>query len=95
MRRFPKELRFVYRSSTNNEDLPGFNRAGLYDSKTQHSQETEEGRHRQIAQTGVRQPVELPGLLRAGGFTASTTGRPRWESWSIRTTPTRSPTESP
>ena len=29
-----------YRSSTNNEDLPGFSGAGLYDSKTQHAQET-------------------------------------------------------
>ena len=31
-----------YRSSTNNEDLPGFNGAGLYDSKTQHPEETTE-----------------------------------------------------
>ena len=31
-----------YRSSTNNEDLPGFSGAGLYDSKTQHAQETVE-----------------------------------------------------
>ena len=31
-----------YRSSTNNEDLPGFNGAGLYDSKTQDPDETEE-----------------------------------------------------
>ena len=31
-----------YRSSTNNEDLPGFNGAGLYDSKTQHPEETAE-----------------------------------------------------
>ena len=31
-----------YRSSTNNEDLPGFNGAGLYNSKTQHPEETEE-----------------------------------------------------
>ena len=31
-----------YRSSTNNEDLPNFNGAGLYDSKTQHPEETEE-----------------------------------------------------
>ena len=29
-----------YRSSTNNEDLPGFNGAGLYDSKTQDPEET-------------------------------------------------------
>ena len=31
-----------YRSSTNNEDLPGFSGAGLYDSKTQHAEETAE-----------------------------------------------------
>ena len=31
-----------YRSSTNNEDLPGFSGAGLYDSKTQKPDETEE-----------------------------------------------------
>ena len=31
-----------YRSSTNNEDLPQFSGAGLYDSKTQHAEETEE-----------------------------------------------------
>ena len=31
-----------YRSSTNNEDLPDFSGAGLYDSKTQHAEETEE-----------------------------------------------------
>ncbi len=31
-----------YRSSTNNEDLPGFNGAGLYDSYTQHPEETAE-----------------------------------------------------
>ena len=31
-----------YRSSTNNEDLPDFSGAGLYDSKTQHAEETTE-----------------------------------------------------
>ena len=31
-----------YRSSTNNEDLPGFSGAGLYDSKTQDPDETED-----------------------------------------------------
>ena len=31
-----------YRSSTNNEDLPGFNGAGLYDSKSQKPSEDEE-----------------------------------------------------
>ena len=39
---FPAGTSLRYRSSTNNEDLPGFNGAGLYDSKTQDPQETEE-----------------------------------------------------
>ena len=39
---FPVETSLRYRSSTNNEDLPGFNGAGLYDSKTQHPDETQE-----------------------------------------------------
>jgi len=38
---FPEGQSLRYRSSTNNEDLPGFDRAGLYDSKTQKSDETE------------------------------------------------------
>ena len=39
---FPEGTSLRYRSSTNNEDLPGFNGAGLYDSKTQHPEETDE-----------------------------------------------------
>ena len=39
---FPVGTSLRYRSSTNNEDLPGFSGAGLYDSKTQHPDETEE-----------------------------------------------------
>ena len=39
---YPAGTSLRYRSSTNNEDLPGFNGAGLYDSKTQHPEETEE-----------------------------------------------------
>ena len=39
---FPEGASLRYRSSTNNEDLPGFNGAGLYDSKTQHHDETVE-----------------------------------------------------
>ena len=39
---FPEGQSLRYRSSTNNEDLPGFNGAGLYDSKTQHADETED-----------------------------------------------------
>ena len=39
---YPDGQSLRHRSSTNNEDLPGFNGAGLYDSKTQHPEETEE-----------------------------------------------------
>ncbi|MYB79625.1 MAG: hypothetical protein F4X70_09260 [Acidimicrobiia bacterium] len=38
---YPDGQSLRYRSSTNNEDLPAFNGAGLYDSKTQDSDETE------------------------------------------------------
>ena len=39
---FPEGQSLRYRSSTNNEDLPGFNSAGLYNSYTQNPDETEE-----------------------------------------------------
>ena len=39
---YPEGKSLRYRSSTNNEDLPEFNGAGLYDSKTQDPDETEE-----------------------------------------------------
>ena len=39
---FPEDTKLRYRSSTNNEDLPSYNGAGLYDSKTQKPSETEE-----------------------------------------------------
>ena len=38
----PRQVNRRYRSSTNNEDLPGFNGAGLYDSKSQKPSEDEE-----------------------------------------------------
>ncbi len=38
---YPAGQSLRYRSSTNNEDLPGFNGAGLYDSYTQKQEETE------------------------------------------------------
>ena len=37
---FPEGTSLRYRSSTNNEDLPGYNGAGLYSSKTQDPDET-------------------------------------------------------
>ena len=39
---FPEGINRRYRSSTNNEDLPGFNGAGLYDSKSQKPDEDED-----------------------------------------------------
>ncbi len=39
---YPDGQSLRYRSSINNEDLPNFNGAGLYDSKTQNPEETEE-----------------------------------------------------
>ena len=39
---YPEGQSLRYRSSTNNEDLPGFNGAGLYDSNTQNPHETVE-----------------------------------------------------
>ena len=39
---YPAGQSLRYRSSTNNEDLPGFNGAGLYNSYTQHPEETED-----------------------------------------------------
>ena len=39
---YPEGQSLRYRSSTNNEDLPGFSGAGLYDSKTQDPEETAE-----------------------------------------------------
>ncbi len=39
---YPEGQSLRYRSSTNNEDLPGFSGAGLYDSKTQDPDETED-----------------------------------------------------
>ena len=39
---YPEGQSLRYRSSTNNEDLPGYSGAGLYDSKTQDPEETTE-----------------------------------------------------
>ena len=48
---FPEGTSLRYRSSTNNEDLPNFNGAGLYDSKTQKPSETvEEGISKSLKQ---------------------------------------------
>ena len=50
---WPEGQSLRYRSSTNNEDLPGFSGAGLYDSKTQKPRRDRRGRHRQVASREV------------------------------------------
>ena len=62
---YPDGQSLRYRSSTNNEDLPGFNGAGLYDSKTQKPDETEEDGIDKSLKQVLREPVELPRLHRA------------------------------
>ena len=47
---FPDGTSLRYRSSTNNEDLPGFSGAGLYDSKTQDPRRNRGRRDRQVDQ---------------------------------------------
>ena len=88
---FPEGTSLRYRSSTNNEDLPGFNGAGLYDSKTQHPEETEED--------GISNPSSRCSRAcgpsapsPSGSSIASITGRRRWGYWCTRTTPTNWPT---
>ena len=58
-----------YRSSTNNEDLPGFSGAGLYDSKTQDPDETEED-----GQSTSRSKGVLYGRASGSHFRASQVG---------------------
>ena len=83
---YPAGQSLRYRSSTNNEDLPGFNGAGLYDSKTQHPEETEDDGS--TSRSSRCWPACGPsGRSRNGSFTASTTLRRRWECWSIPTSP--------
>ena len=61
---FPDGTSLRYRSSTNNEDLPGFSGAGLYDSKTQDPDETEEDGIDKSIKGVWEEPVELPRLRR-------------------------------
>ena len=60
---YPEGQSLRYRSSTNNEDLPGFNGAGCTTPRPR-TRGNRGGRHRQVAQGGVRQPLELPRLHR-------------------------------
>ena len=74
-----------HRSSTNNEDLPGFSGAGLYDSKTQDPEETEEdGIDKSIK--GVWASLWNFGRLWSESSIASTTRKRRWGFWCIPTT---------
>ena len=83
---FPEGTSLRYRSSTNNEDLPGFNGAGLYDSKTQHPEETEEdGISKSLKQ--VYAACGTSGRSSSETSTASITWLLLWECWCIPTTP--------
>ena len=63
---YPAGQSLRYRSSTNNEDLPGFNGAGLYDSKTQDPDETaEDGIDKSFKQV-LASLWTFPGLHRTG-----------------------------
>ena len=61
---FPEGTSLRYRSSTNNEDLPRFNGAGLYDSKTQDPEETEEDGIDKSLKGVFARPLDLPRLHR-------------------------------
>ena len=91
---FPEGASLRYRSSTNNEDLPGFNGAGLYDSKTQHPEETEED--------GIAKSLKqvYASLWNFRAFTEREFHRIDHRATAMGvlvhpTTPTRSPTELP
>ena len=92
---FPDGTSLRYRSSTNNEDLPGFNGAGLYDSKTQDPDET--------ADDGIDKSLKgvFASLWNFRAFTERDfhridhACRLRWACWCIPTTQTNSPTASP
>ena len=91
---FPEGTSLRYRSSTNNEDLPGFNGAGLYDSKTQDPDETEEdGIDKSIK--GVWESLWNFRAFIERDFHRIDHPRPRWGCWCIPTTPTNCATASP
>ena len=63
---WPEGQSLRYRSSTNNEDLPGFKRCRAVRLLHPETGRDRGRRDRQIAQAGVCQPVELPGVQRTG-----------------------------
>ena len=92
---FPEGTSLRYRSSTNNEDLPGFNGAGLYDSKTQHADETEEDGIDKSLKQVYASLWNFRAFIERDFHRIDHRGRPRWGSWCIPTTPANWPTASP
>ena len=82
---FPEGQSLRYRSSTNNEDLPNFNGAGLYDSKAS----TQRRRRRTVSpslSSRCTPACGTSGHSWRGTSTASTTWRRPWACWYILTT---------
>ena len=59
---YPEGQSLRYRSSTNNEDLPRLQRRWAVRLQDPGPGGDGGGRHRQVHQRGVGQPVELPGI---------------------------------
>ena len=76
---FPEGINRRYRSSTNNEDLPGFNGAGLYDSKSQKPDEDEDdGLDKSLKEVYASLWNSAPSANASS--TASITWGPQWGS---------------
>ena len=91
---FPEGTSLRYRSSTNNEDLPGFNGDGCTTPRPRTPR-----RPRRTASTNrsrVCLPASGPSAPSASASSiASTTASPQWAFWCIRTIPTSWPTALP
>ena len=91
--KFPDDINRRYRSSTNNEDLPGFNGAGLYDSKSQKPSEDEKDLAKSLKECTPACGISAPSS--SATSIASTTCRRRWVCWCTPATPMKSPTAWP
>ena len=91
---FPDGINRRYRSSTNNEDLPGFSGAGLYDSKSQ--KPSEDTRMTWPSPSRRSTPACGTSVPSSNAISiALTTWRRQWESSSIPVTKTKRSTASP
>lgn len=88
--RFPPGTSIRLRSSTNNEDLPGFSGAGLYDSFTHREGEG----HLRSPSSRFTQACGTSALMRNVNSIESIISWPQWAYWSIRIFRTKSQTAS-